>query len=274
MNKLELGLMVGIGSDPLKSFQMVADLGIPTCQLSGGGEALMEGKYPSADLMRKEAEKAGVRISSVFLTWADQKYDNVDGPATMGLVPPDLRAKRLVSAKAFSDWVHGMGCDSVTCHIGFIPDDENDPIYPGFIDTMREICEHCANNDQIFCFETGQELASTLKRTIQDVGTGNLFINLDPANLILYAKSNPLDAVEIFGEYVRGLHAKDGVWPNRDEALGHEKALGEGLVRFDLLIRRLKEKGYTGPLTIEREISGDQQIVDIKAAMKLLEPML
>ena len=137
-----------------------------------------------------------------------------------------------------------------------------------------DLAAHCANNDQIFCFETGQELPSTLKRTIQDVGTGNLFVNLDPANLILYGKANPLDAAEIFGEYVRGLHAKDGVWPNRDEALGLETALGEGAVRFDLLIRRLKEKGFTGPLTIEREISGPQQKEDIRKAIAILEPML
>ena len=189
-------------------------------------------------------------------------------------MPPDLREPRVKSAKAFSDWVKGMGCDSVTCHIGFIPDDELDPIYPGFIDTMREVCEHCAKNEQIFCFETGQELPSTLKRTIQDVGTGNLFVNLDAANLILYGKANPLDATEIFGEYVRGMHAKDGIWPNRDEALGHETALGEGAVRFDLLLRRLKEKGFSGPVTIEREISGEQQIVDIRKAMALLDPWL
>jgi len=189
-------------------------------------------------------------------------------------VPPNLRAERVKSGKALSDWAKRMGVNSITCHIGFIPDDENDPIYPGFIDTMRDFGEYCAKNDQIFCFETGQELASTLKRTILDIGTGNMFVNLDPANLILYGKSNPLDAVEIFGEYVRGLHAKDGVWPNRDESLGHETALGEGAVNFELLIPRLKAKGFTGPLTIEREISGPQQRTDILKAMKLLEPML
>ena len=99
-------------------------------------------------------------------------------------------------------------------------------------------------------------------------------INLDPANLILYGKGNPIDALDVFGSYVRNIHAKDGVWPNRDETLGHETALGEGDVRFDLLIRRLKAKGFEGPLTIEREISGPQQVEDIKKAMALLEPML
>lgn len=274
MAKIELGLMAGIGRDPNDSFKQVAEIGVPTCQISGTAEALLAGKYPEPDIFAKAAKSTGVRISSVFLTWEGQHYDNKDGPSTMGLVPPGLRKERVASGKKFSDWVRKMGVNSVTSHIGFIPDDERDPVYIGFIETMRELAAYCKQNDQIFCFETGQELASTLKRTIHDVGTGNMFINLDPANLILYGKSNPLDAVDIFGEYVRGMHAKDGIWPNRDEVLGLETALGEGAVRFDLLVRRLKEKGFEGPITIEREIHGPQQKVDIERAIKILEPML
>ncbi len=274
MAKLELGLIVGVTRDPNESFKEVADVGVPTCQLVASADAVLAGEHPDPKEIRAAADAAGIRITSVFLQWNGQMFNNVDGPGSMGLVPPDLRAGRVASGKAFSDWVREMGVDSITCHIGFIPDDELDPLYAGFIEAMRDLAVHCANNDQIFCFETGQELPSTLKRTIQDVGTGNLFVNLDPANLILYGKANPLDAAEIFGEYVRGLHAKDGVWPNRDESLGLETALGEGGVRFDLLIRRLKEKGFTGPLTIEREISGPQQKEDIKKAIAILEPML
>jgi len=274
MAKLELGLIVGIGRDPNESFKQVAELGIPTCQMAGTAEAMLAGKYPEPEGIRKASEKAGVRISSVFLLWEGQRFDNKDGPATMGLVAPKFRKERLASGKKFCDWAVRMGVRSITCHIGFIPDDEKDPIYQGFIAVMRELAVHCAKNEQIFCFETGQELPSTLKRTILDVGTGNLFVNLDPANLILYGKANPLDAEAIFGEYVRGMHAKDGVWPNRDEVLGHETPLGEGMVRFDLLIPRLKAKGFQGPVTIEREISGPQQRVDIQCGMKLLDPLL
>ena len=62
--------------------------------------------------------------------------------------------------------------------------------------------------------------------------------DFDPANLVLYGKANPIDAVEIIGEYVKGMHAKDGVWPNRDEYLGHETPLGQGMVRFNIIIPR------------------------------------
>jgi sugar phosphate isomerase/epimerase len=117
-------------------------------------------------------------------------------------------------------------------------------------------------------------LPSTLKRTIIDIGLDNVGINLDPANLILYGKANPLDAVEIFGEYVKSMHGKDGLWPNRDEYLGREVPIGEGMVNFPVLLRRLKNKGFNGPIIIEREISGERQIEDIKKAINYLTPYL
>ncbi len=133
---------------------------------------------------------------------------------------------------------------------------------------MKEFIEKCRKNGQIFCFETGQELPSTLKRTIIDIGLDNTGINLDPANLILYGKANPIDAVEIFGQYVKSIHGKDGLWPNRDECLGKEVPVGQGQVNFPLLLRRLKKAGFNGPVIIEREISGEKQIEDIKKAVE------
>ena len=170
--------------------------------------------------------------------------------------------------------VNEIGIKSITSHLGFIPDDPNDPVYVSFIELMKDLAGHLASNGQILCFETGQELPSTLKRTIRDVGTGNLFVNLDPANLILYGKAYPLDAVEMFGEYVRGMHAKDAVWPNRDERLGQETVLGQGEVNFPVLLPMLKAKGFRGPITIEREIHGPQQTDDIRKAIRFLEPYL
>ena len=272
MERLKLGLIVGLAQDPRESFNKVKELGIDTCQVSCTAEKMVDKFDPQE--VRKQADGAGIEISSFFLLFEGQVWNTKDGPATMGLVAPDYREARLKLAKKFSDMVKEMGVSSIASHIGFIPDDEKDPLYRSFLEVMKEYAEYCLKNEQIFCFETGQELPSTLKRTIKDVGTGNLGINLDPANLILYGMANPLDAVEIFGEDVRGMHAKDGVWPNRDEYLGKETPLGEGKVRFDLLIPRLKKKGFKEPVTIEREISGPQQKIDILRAIKILEPLL
>ena len=99
-------------------------------------------------------------------------------------------------------------------------------------------------------------------------------MNLDPANLLMYGKANPIDALDILGPYVKGVHAKDGEYPTDPRQLGVEKPLGEGRVNFPALIAKLKTFGYSGALTIEREISGPQQVEDIKRGMELLKALL
>ncbi|KYH38344.1 MAG: hypothetical protein AYL31_011640 [Candidatus Bathyarchaeota archaeon B26-1] len=89
----------------------------------------------------------------------------------------------------------------------------------------------------------------------------------------MYGKANPVDALDIIGTYVRGVHAKDGEYPTNGRELGKEKPIGEGRVDFPALISKLKALGYRGALTIEREISGPQQIEDIKRAKAYLEAL-
>ncbi len=139
---------------------------------------------------------------------------------------------------------------------------------------IRDVASYCQSNGQGFWFETGQETPVVLLRTISDVGLPNLGINFDPANLLMYGKANPVDALDIIGRYVRGVHAKDGEYPTDGRNLGVEKPLGEGRVNFPLLLAKLKALGYDGALTIEREISGPQQVADIKRAKLLLEEIL
>ena len=288
--KLELGLMVNLQDNMQEQFKKIEDFGIPTCQISGTAEDMvLRGKL---ETLGEAMVKSNVRVSAIFAVFEGQTYNNKTGPMTDGLVPDALREPRTELMVKLSSLVKKLGVDCITSHIGFIPDDEEDPlyerfigamkivaneliqIYERFIGAMKIVANELIQNKQNLCFETGQEQPSTLKRTIKDVGTGNLFINLDPANLILYGKADPLDALEIFGQCVRGMHAKDGVRPNREEALGHETRLGDGEVRFSVLLRRLKACGFRGPVTIEREISGPKQIEDIHHAIKYLEPYL
>lgn len=84
---------------------------------------------------------------------------------------------------------------------------------------------------------------------------------------------NPVDALDVFGRYVRGVHAKDGRYPTNGRELGRETPLTEGQVDFPVLIPKLKSLGYRGALTIEREISDPQQADDIRRAIRLLEPL-
>jgi hypothetical protein len=100
--------------------------------------------------------------------------------------------------------------------------------------------------------ETGQETPTTMLRVIRDVNHPALGVGLDTANLILYGKANPVDAVKIIGPYVRATHAKDGKWPTNPSELGEEVVIGKGDVDFAKVIAGLHAAGYTGALTIGR----------------------
>jgi sugar phosphate isomerase/epimerase len=179
-----------------------------------------------------------------------------------------------VALKRGSDFAVKIGVDQVATHAGFIPENPYDPNYAGVIAALRDVAAHCRRNNQRFLFETGQETPVTLRRVIEDIGIDGVGINLDPANLLLYGKANPVDALDVFGEFVMDVHAKDGEYPVSGRSLGEEKALGQGRVNFPALIAKLKKLGYDGPLTIEREISGERQKKDILAAAELLKSLI
>jgi sugar phosphate isomerase/epimerase len=158
--------------------------------------------------------------------------------------------------------------------MGFIPENPNDPVYTAGIAAAKWLAHIYAQKGIGLDFETGQETPITLVRAIQDIDSPVIGVNFDPANLLMYGKANPVDALDILGPYVRGVHAKDGQYPTEPRNLGQETPLGEGRVDFAALIRKLKAAGYSGPLTIEREIDGDRQREDILKANKLLKALM
>ena len=122
--------------------------------------------------------------------------------------------------------------------------------------------------------ETGQETPTTMARVLRDANLPNLAVGLDTANLILYGKANPVDAVDILGTHVRSVHAKDGKWPTDPNKLGEEVLIGKGLVDFKTVFTKLHKLGYAGAVTIERETSGPQQIEDVKNEKTYLEKVI
>jgi len=122
--------------------------------------------------------------------------------------------------------------------------------------------------------ETGQETPTTSSRVLRDAGMPNLAVGLDTANVILYGKANPVDAAEILGPHIRSIHAKDGCWPTDPSELGKEVLIGTGKVDFKKVFTILKNIGYTGAVTIERETSGPQQVEDVRKEKDYLEAIL
>jgi sugar phosphate isomerase/epimerase len=190
------------------------------------------------------------------------------------VIPPKTRAARIDALRQASDFAHELSIGQVQTHCGFMPEDPADPLYPQAVEAIRTVAEHCKANGQYFLMETGQETPTTMSRMLRDVAMPNLAVGLDTANLILYGKANPVDAVDILGPHIRSIHAKDGRWPTDPSNLGEEVAIGKGLVNFREVFTKLHRIGYTGAVTIERETSGPQQIQDVKQEKLYLERIL
>jgi sugar phosphate isomerase/epimerase len=122
--------------------------------------------------------------------------------------------------------------------------------------------------------ETGQETPITMLRALRDVAMPNLGVGLDTANLILYGKANPVEAINTLGPHIRSVHAKDGLWPTDPDKLGEEVLIGKGVVDFHQVFTKLRHLGYSGVVSIERETSGAQQIADVRQEKLFLERAL
>src|SRR5437764_8845537 len=267
---LRLGLIIGIGKDPDASMAKVRDLGLPTSQVF-----VDELEMELVGKLRQALEKHQIEATSLVVGGPGKEvWDFYQGPLTIGLVPRETRAARIAHIKKASDFAKQCGIQAVQTHCGFIPENPNDPVYKETIVAMKEVVGYCKNNGQNFRYETGQETPITLVRAIQDVGLDNQGVNFDLANLILYGKANPVDAIELLGPYVHGIHAKDGLFPTDPRNLGKEVPIGQGKVDFPRVIRRLKEMNYQGAITIEREISGPQQMEDIRKEKAYLEKLI
>ena len=270
---MKVGVLVSLSKDIKNTFKQITDMGIYSCQVLCWDMELYTDEM--AELVKEAVKETGVEISALWAGWsAPVIWNFYDGPHSLGLVPVAYRHTRLRELKMGSDFAEKIGVTDVITHVGYIPEVPTCTEYQGLVVALRDLANYMKAKGQYFLFETGQETPITLRRTIEDVGTGNLGINLDPANLLLYGKANPCDAVDIFGDYVRGMHAKDGEYPTDPAYLGEEKRIGDGRANFPVLIKKLKEHGYDGSITIEREISGDQQIADILYAKKFLEDII
>ena len=272
---MKIGTMLYFNSleEMEKSFIKLRAFGFASCQLCSWEPEKWTDE--NADGIRALAEKHGIEISSFWCGWEGPKvWDFYEGQRTLGLVPPEYREMRVKNLCDGADFAHRIGLTDVATHMGFIPECPFDPNFEPLCDAIRTVAQHLKTNGQYLLFETGQETPVTMLRCFEQVGMDNLGVNLDTANLILYGKANPVDALDVFGKYVRNLHAKDGFYPVNGHDLGEEVRLGDGKVDFPALFRRLKELGYDAYVTIEREISGEQQDEDIRHAKVYLETII
>lgn len=273
MKPMAVGLMLGVGDDPRESLQKVKEVGIDNVQLGCPPDQYLAG--PGFEDLKRTIHGSGLTVTTVFAGFAGESYADIPTVCrTVGYVPPETRAARVAKTRQIADFARGLGVDRVAAHIGFVPEDPSDPLYGEIVATVRQLADYCRGNGQLFCLETGQETAPTLLRFITDVGRDNVKVNFDPANMIMYGAGDPIDALNLLKDALASVHVKDGKWPTAKDQLGTEYPLGQGDVGMERFIKALKAIGYTGPLTIEREISGEQQKRDILQGKHLIERLV
>ncbi|HEX7361803.1 MAG TPA: sugar phosphate isomerase/epimerase [Bryobacteraceae bacterium] len=275
LEDLEIGLLLWGGADPGETLDQMKRFRLRAGQLGVGGDLQLDGAAEKWDRALTAAQC--VMITGVCAYEGESYADVPTVQRTVGLVPESTRNERIARTKAVADFAADLAIDSVACHIGFVPHDRTSAVYSGVRDVAREICDYCGERGESFALETGQEPAKVLLQFIEDVDRPNLKINFDPANMILYGTGDPIEALDVLAAHVISVHCKDGDWPPRDqpEALGTERPLGDGSVDIPKFIAKLKEVGYKGVLTIEREGEPDprRREEDIRRAITLLRPL-
>ena len=275
MEKWPIGVFASIDAGLGVKLEVVQELGIPTIQLHAPQKATRTPEKAEEFLARLSEMR--IVITAVFGGFEGESYADIPTVArTVGLAPPATRAARTQEMNEIADFARLLGVDMVALHVGFVPHDPSDPLYQGVLQATREVCDHCKANGQRLHLETGQEPADVLLQFIGNVDRDNLFINFDPANLILYGLGEPIESLKKVGKLVRSVHCKDAKWAAKPgEEWGAEVPFGTGDVGAESFLRTLKELGYDGPLTIEREIAQepDRQKAEIGGAVQLIKEL-
>jgi L-ribulose-5-phosphate 3-epimerase len=267
-----VGITTPLENGPREAIIMVHSLGLPACQVTCVHmEPLTE---ENAALLRAAAKEFGIAIATLSVHIPVRQVWNFDeGPDTIGLTPLANRASGKLMFSRSSDFAKWAGIPSIKIHLGFTPCNPADPVYLTLVEDLKALAAYCSANGNDIWLECGQEPPVVLLRTIQDVGAPNLFINHDAANLQIYGMGNAVDSLAVYGQYVRGVHVKDGEYPVDGHKLGAAKPIGQGSVNYPLFIGRLHALGFGGVLCIEQAI-GPESVDGIQRAAHYLSSIV
>ena len=214
------------------------------------------------------------------------KVSAICGDLGQGFGNAEKNPSLVEKSKRILELAKDMETDIVTTHIGVVPSDSSHPRYAIMQDACRKLAEAADSMDAHFAVETGPETAIVLKGFLDSLNSRGVAVNLDPANFVMVTGDDPVKAVYTLKDYIVHTHAKDGIKlfdkdPEiiygivKDDALVtsaafKEVALGEGSVDFDNYLKALRDIGYNGFLTIEREV-GEDPAGDIAKAVRFLK---
>jgi sugar phosphate isomerase/epimerase len=248
-------------------------LGLDVVQIACGDPH--HAAWEEGDRLPEVAKAAGFRLTGAMLGFPGEDYTTPQTiQKTGGFGNPATRAERLERFKWALDRTLALGLKDLMLHAGFIPE-PGDPDRKPFLDTLAKVSDLGKAKGVSVGFETGQETADLLRRTLDELKCPTLKVNFDPANMLLYDKGDPLRAVEILGPDIRSVHVKDANRPKAPGTWGEEVPLGKGQVNIRQFVKTLQKVGYKGPLCIEREVGNqEQRVADIAHGARYLQECL
>ena len=248
-------------------------LGVDVVQIACGDPH--HAAWDEGDRLPEAARAAGFRMTGAMLGFPGEDYTTPQTiQKTGGFGDPALRPERLKRFAWALERTQALGLSDLMLHAGFLPE-PGAPERKPFLDTLAQVSDLAKAKGITVAFETGQETADLLRRTLDELQCPNLKVNFDPANMLLYEKGDPIRAVEILGPDIRSVHVKDALRTKVPGTWGEEVPLGRGEANIRQFVKTLKKVGYRGPLCIEREVGDqEQRIADIAHGIRFLRECL
>jgi L-ribulose-5-phosphate 3-epimerase len=253
--------------------RLLGDLGVNVAQVACGDPH--HANWDEGEAMPEAAKASGIVMTGAMLGFPGEDYTTPQTiKASGGFGNPADRQARLERLRWALDRTLALGLSDLMLHAGFLPE-VDDPGRSAMLDTLGQAGQLAAEQGVTLAFETGQETAALLRRTLDDLKSPNIKVNFDPANMLLYDMGDPIQAVEILGSDIRSVHVKDAKRPKVRGQWGEEVPLGQGEVDIRRFVKTLNAVGYTGPLVVEREV-GDQagRIRDVAHGLAFLRECL
>ena len=268
---MRVGILIPLNGDVYERIAWAAGLGFHSAQLSAWHMEYYCDE--SAEKIQKACRDFDFEITAIWCGWTGPRtFQHPYRYATVGLAPTSMRDTRTREILKGAAFARKLGVKDIITHLGFISDSPFAEDHIGVAMAVREICQKIAPCGQRFLFETGEIIPSTLLSLIQIADVENAGVNFDPANFLINGRANPSDAMDRLAFMTYGFHAKDGVYAKGFEPKGKEVQIGQGQVNFADLLRKMKDAGFDGDITIEREIAEgperDRQILEEKVYLE------
>jgi sugar phosphate isomerase/epimerase len=255
--------------DSAELIEKVKQLGLSHMQLALWPIVGLDDKRKFLEL--GHLKKSGLTITAAAMGFPGEDYSSIESiRQTGGLVPDDDWDVRKRLATQAAHIAVELGIKKISAHIGFVPP-EGEPGYDAIKNRVRQVAEKFHSHGIDLLLETGQERADELLAFLHDVQSPNVFINFDPANMILYGLGDPIGAIATLAPFIRHVHVKDAT-PSAKPGVdwGEEVPFGAGQVGPKRFLDALHAIKYAGPLAIERE-AGDDRMGDVRKAIEAIK---